>query len=33
MIVGVLTICHTKYTSDNCVGICRIKKGAHIENL
>ena len=33
MIVGVLTICHIKYTWDYLVDVCRITKSAHIEHL
>jgi len=33
MIVGVLTTCHTQYTWDYRVDVCRITKGARIEHL
>jgi len=33
MIVGVLTACHTQYTGDYRVDVCRITKGAHKEHL
>jgi hypothetical protein len=33
VIVGVLTTCHTQYTWDYRVDVCRITKGAHIEHL
>ena len=33
MIVGVLTTCHTQYTWDYRVDVCRITKGAYTEQL
>ena len=33
IIIGVLKTRHTQYTSDYRVDVCRITKGAHIEDL
>jgi len=33
MIVGILTTCHTQYTWDYRVDVCRITKGEYIEHL